>query len=499
MESNIVIAPVLINLLTAVLLLFLWQKSRMQRWLSLAGNTVMLLFAIYLLQRVAHGEILVMQGGKWAAPYGITFVVDAFSALMILLTSISGLAVGMYSTVSIKSKRVAFGFYPLLQFLLMGLCGSFIAGDIFNLYVWFEVILISSFVLITLGGEREQLAGAMKYVTLNLLASVIFLTAIAVLYGALGSLNLADLAIKVRETENISLINTIAVLFLVSFGLKAAIFPLYFWLPDSYHTPPIAISAIFGGLLTKVGVYAFIRVFSLLFISDIFIRDLLLVLSTATMIVGALGAINAKNVRIIFSFLIISHIGFMLGGLALFSKVALTGAIMYMTHDILAKTNVFLIIGILYKIKGNYHLDYLGGIMKDYPKLTTLFSITLFAIVGTPPLSGFWPKLALLKASFAAEQIMLLAGIILASFLTLWAVVRFWSGVFWTDGVNEDASLNIFGQLRFRRKLGLLGGVVLLTLCILLLSFFWPFVMRYCELIAQQLMDPKDYINSVLK
>jgi multicomponent Na+:H+ antiporter subunit D len=500
MQSNIVLLPVLINLITAIVLLFAWPFPRMQRWIGFAGTLLFFICSVYLVSQVAGGEIYVSQGGNWAAPYGITFVLDPFSALMIFLTAVCGLAVGAYASVSIKSKRVSFGFYPLLQFLLMALSGTFVAGDIFNMYVWFEVILITSFVLITLGGESAQLSGAMKYVTINLLASVIFLTGIAILYGVLGSLNLADLSLKIAELEDKTIIHLTAVLFLVAFGIKSAMFPLYFWLPDSYHTPPAAISALFGGLLTKVGVYAFLRVFGLLFIEDEFIRQLILILAVITMVIGALGAINARNMRLIFSYLIISHIGIMLSGLGVFTTVALAGAVFYMAHDIIAKTNVFFISGLVYKMRGTYHIDKTGGIYEQYPYLSILFAIAMFAVVGTPPLSGFWPKILLLKAGAQTGDYLMLFGIIIASFLTLWAIVRLWSNLFWSPCEKEtQMKTSEYERLLPRRRYVLIGSVSVLLVATLTFSFLWPALMPYFETIADQLINHDAYINAVMQ
>lgn len=500
MNSNLIILPIIIPLITAVLQMFLWFRIREQRWIGLVGHSVSLVFALLMLTHVQDGSILTMQAGNWPAPYGIVFVVDAFSALMVLLTSISGIAVGIYSSIAIKSDRAAFGFFPLLQFLLMGLYGSFIAGDIFNLYVWFEVIIIASFVLITLGGEKAQLAGAMKYVTLNLLASVIFLTGIAVLYGVMGTLNLADLAQKIALSDQQHLINTIAVLFLVAFGIKSAVFPMYFWLPDAYHTPPAAISAIFGGLLTKVGVYAFIRIFSLLFINDTFIQDLLVVLAVCTMIVGALGAINARNIRIIFSYLIISHIGYMISGLGVFTVAALAGTLFYLIHDIIVKTNVFLISGLLQKIRGSYHIDKMGGLYNSYPVLSLLIALAFLSLVGTPPLSGFWPKVLLVKGAYQAGQYWVVGGILTASFLTLWAIVRIWSKAFWTPAaVPDKLPGDIYRRLPFLRRAGLISPIVGLLGISLFLGFAWKPIADLCWMIATQLKDPSLYIQTVLQ
>lgn len=500
-NTQFILLPILLPLLSAVILMFLWSNPKLQRRLSVGLHALQLVAAIWLFTQVYEGQVLVLQAGNWMAPYGITFVADAFSGLMVLLTALSGMSVGIFSGASIKSARGAFGFFPLVQFLIMGLNGSFLAGDIFNLYVWFEVIIISSFVLITLGGEKAQLEGALKYVTLNLLASVIFLTAIAILYGILGSLNLADLAVKVRTGNQQGLVTSTALFFLVAFGIKSAIFPLYFWLPASYHTPPAAVSALFGGLLTKVGVYAMIRVFSLLFIQDPFIQELLMWMAVATMISGALGAIVSANLRKIFSYLIISHIGFMIGGFALFTQLSVAGAILYMTHDIIAKTNIFLMGGVILKLKGSFRLERLAGLYNQYPYFSILFALALFSLVGTPPLSGFWPKVWLLQGAWDSRELILMGAIILASFLTLWAAVRIWAVAFWQKIPEKPfpkAPQNQIAMASQKNQRAIFIAVGLLLLVSLYLGFAVKPVAELAMRIASQLIDPQVYIDAVL-
>jgi len=251
--------PIFIPFVTAVAALIWRGHPKVQRILGVAGAAALFLAALVLLQVVRQDGIQVVQLGNWPAPFGISIVIDIFSALMILITGLMGLVVAIYSLGTIDRPRENFGYYPFYFFLLMGVCGTFSTGDIFNLYVWFEVMLLSSFVLLTLGGERAQIEGAIKYVTLNLLSSAIFLTGVGILYAVAGTLNMADLAVQLKTEVPLGLVTTVAMLFLVAFGIKAAIFPLFFWLPASYHTPPVPVTAIFSGLLTKVGVYSMIR------------------------------------------------------------------------------------------------------------------------------------------------------------------------------------------------------------------------------------------------
>src|SRR5690606_23084393 len=218
-----------------------------------------LIVSVLLFVEVWNNGILTMQSGNWPAPFGITFVADVFSTTMVLFSSISALAVCLYSFKGVNKSRMKYGYFPITHFLFMGLNGAFLTGDIFNLYAWFEVIIISSFVLMTLGGRKAQLEGAVKYMAMNILASTFFLTGIGILYGITGSLNMADLSIKIQQVQNQRLVGITACFFIIGFGIKSAVFPLYYWLPSSYHTPPSAVAATFGGLLTKVGIYAMIR------------------------------------------------------------------------------------------------------------------------------------------------------------------------------------------------------------------------------------------------
>ena len=297
MITNFILAPILMHLFTAILLLFTLKHIRLQKIISIVGNFVAFLLCIRLFYATDKYNYLIVQVGDWQAPFGIIFVSDTLSSIMTLLTALVSLTVGIYSTATINTSRIRFGYFMNFHFLVMGLLGVFLTGDIFNLYVWFEIVIISSFVLLTLGGKKMQMEGAIKYVSINMLASTIFLTAIGILYGITGTLNMADLAIKINQVENEGLVSVTALLFLAGFGIKSAIFPMYFWLPSSYHTPPSAIAAIFGGLLTKMGVYALIRTFTLIFQPDDFIKTVFIVLAIMTLVTGGLGTINKKSVR----------------------------------------------------------------------------------------------------------------------------------------------------------------------------------------------------------
>jgi multicomponent Na+:H+ antiporter subunit D len=499
MTDNNIVLPVITHLFTAVVLIFFWKRTRINRIISVVANSILVISSFLLFTRTWNAGVFTMQAGNWPAPFGITFVADVFSSTMVLLTSLSGMAVSMYSAVGVSKARMKFGYFPMLHFLLMGLNGAFLTGDIFNLYVWFEIIIISSFVLMTLGGRKPQIEGGIKYVAANLMASVIFLTGIAILYGLTGSLNMADLSRKVALVPNRHLINITALLFLVGFGIKSAVFPLFLWLPSSYHTPPSAIAAIFGGLLTKVGVYALLRVFTLIFVPDDFIAFTLMTVATATLLTGAFGAIIQKDIRRILSYLIVCHVGYMIAGLGLFSEIALTGSLFYLFHDIMVKTNLFLVSGLIYKIKGTIKLEQAGSLYAAYPKLSLLMALVLFSMVGVPPLSGFWPKIYLFQAAFAAQSYIVIGAIIVASFFTLYITAKLWAEVFWKDAPTGVARHNdLYNRMNHYGKALLVTPVVLLAIVTLYIGLGAENIAKVSVHIAQELMDPSPYINAVL-
>lgn len=496
--NMLLVLPIAVPFVTAVMLLLTLRRSAWQRGLSLAGSTALLIVAAALLYRVWEGEIVTMQLAGLRAPFGITFVADLLSAVMVALTALIGCAAVVYSFADTDSSRERHGHYPLVQFLLMGVCGSFLTGDVFNLYVWFEVMLIASFVLMCLGGERAQLEGSIKYVTLNLLSSAIFLAAVGIAYGLVGTLNMADLARQLQSSSRTAVVNTLAVLFLIAFGIKAAVFPLFFWLPASYHTPPVAVSALFAGLLTKVGVYALIRFFTLLFTHDTpFTHNLILIIAGLTMITGVLGAAAQIEFRRILSFHIVSQIGFMVLGLGLFTPLALTGSIFYIIHHIIVKTNLFLISGVVASRMGSFQLASLGGLYARAPMLSILFLIPALSLSGIPPLSGFWAKFMLVKAGLEIGQFLIVAVALVVGLLTLFSMTKIWNEAFWkapNDGKLDHKELPIDAG----RNWELLAPIVVLSGLTLLLGLAGEPVYAMAARAANQLLDSSQYMRAVL-
>lgn len=494
--SWLLVNPILIPLLTAVLA-YMFRFNPAGRWISVAGTVALLLASVLMMAEVLEHGVIAAQMSNWQAPFGITLVADYLGAVMVVITAITGLATVIYSLAEIPERLERLGFHALLQVLMAAVCGAFLTGDLFNLYVWFEVMLISSFGLLVLGGSKEQLDGGIKYVTLNLVSTIMFLSGIGLLYGVTGTLNMADLHLAVREVENQGLLTTIAVMFLVAFGVKAALFPLFFWLPASYHTPPVAVSAIFAGLLTKVGVYAMIRTFTLIFDHDVgYTHQIMLWLAVLTMVTGVLGAAAMNDFRRILSFHIISQIGYMILGLALFTPLGLVGAVFYLVHHIIVKANLFFVAGVAKRIAGSTDLARIGGLYAHAPLLAFLFLIPAFSLAGFPPLSGFWAKYVLVKAALDL-QMWFVAGVSLAvGLLTIYSMTKIWGAAFWP--AHPEGKKPRLGDVPVGERLALMLPIIGLALLTCIIGLFpEPFV-QFAETSAAQLLDSTDYVTTVL-
>ncbi|RJP24195.1 MAG: Na+/H+ antiporter subunit D [Candidatus Abyssobacteria bacterium SURF_5] len=491
------IAPLLIPFVTAIVLLLFWARRRLQRIVNVIGATALFGSSILLLLVVRKDGIQAVQMGGWPAPFGITLVADLFASIMVVMAGLIGFSVAIYSLSLMDQPRESFGYYPLLHVLLMGVCGSFLTGDMFNMYVWFEVMLISSFVLMELGGERAQLEGALKYVTLNLMSSALFLSGVGILYGMAGTLNMADLARQLPTVTSPGLITTVAMLFLLAFGIKAAIFPLFFWLPASYHTPPPAVSALFAGLLTKVGVYALVRVFTLLFVQEVGVTHrLILIISGLTMASGVLGAVAHNEFRRILSFHIVSQIGYMIMGLGLFTHLGLTGSVFYIFHHIVVKTNLFLVSGVVHRMRGTYDLKSLGSLSRISPGLSALFLIPAFSLAGAPPLSGFWAKLILLQAGVETEDYAIVVVALAVGFLTLYSMTKIWNEAFWK---SEPQPQQASQPLRPASIFVMYSPIILLALITILIGLATQPFLALSSRAAEQLLDSSGYIEAVLR
>lgn len=493
--NALLVLPLMIPLFSGALGILARKNIIAQRWIALIGGAAHLLIGVIIMSQVLDLGYMTIQLGGWQAPYGITLVVDLLAAIMILFTGISGFTVLLYSVLSCDARKQSPAFYPLIHFLLMGVSGAFLTGDIFNLYVCFEIMLLSSFVLLTLEGRAEQIEGAVKYVVLNLLSSAIFLSGLGLLYAKAGTLNMADISLisqHIASNDEAGPMRLAGLLFTVAFAVKAGMFPFFFWLPASYHTPSIPVSALFAGLLTKVGVYALIRLHTLIMPGDVLGHELLLILGVATMLIGVLGAASQMHIRRILSFHIISQIGYMVIGIAIETPLALASAIFFMGHNMIAKGNLFLVGGIASDMMGSEDLHKTGGLWVAWPQLGILYLISALALAGLPPLSGFVAKLSIVWATVEAGLWGVMAAAIFTGAFTLYSMMKIWIEVFWKDHPDQTRDLSLGKDSKH------LIPVALLALIIVFLGVGGGPLFDICLHAGEQLTNPAGYIQAVM-
>lgn len=495
MSSIIVVAPVVWPLLMAAMLLALWRHPRWQRIASVVGSAMHVTLAAGLFVRVLDGT-LVTWLGEWAPPFGIVFVADRLGALLTLVTAFIGLMTTLYALSGIDSRREGFGFHALVHTLLAGVCGSFLTGDFFNLYVWFEVMLMASFVLLALGGEKRQMKAALRYVAMNLIASMTFLIALGLLYGLTGTLNMADVSSRLGQAGQPGLAGAVCALLMLAFSIKAAAFPVFGWLPASYPAPPSVVSALFAGLLTKVGVYALLRSTTLVFEDAApYLLPIMLWVGIATVAAGALGAISRESVRPMLSYLIVSKIGVMLVGVAINTPLAHAAVVFYLVHDMVVKTALFMLAGIMRRMNHTEKLSDMGGLYARSPLLAALFLAGAMAIAGLPPLSGFWAKLFVLRGALDAQEHLAVGFVLASSLLALASMVRLWNEAFWKDSPNPPSLPDpAIGRQRWRYlPTGILIGASLA------LGIFAGPAYEIAKGTALQLVDPEGYWSATMQ
>ncbi|MBX0327473.1 short chain dehydrogenase [Oscillochloris sp. ZM17-4] len=440
--ANHLFLPFIVPIFGAALAVLLGQRRPLARAAVLASVLFNVGYGGWLLWLVISGGRLVAQASGWPAPFGISLVADALGATMLLVAALLMLGTLLYGRASTGPIYDSPFYEPLLLLLLLGVSGAFLTGDLFNLYVWFEVLLMASFGLITLGGTRAQLVGGLKYVVLNLFGSTAFLIGCGLIYGLAGTLNMAHLGERMAALRQPGLSTAIAGLFLFAFGSKAAIAPLFFWLPDSYHTPPPAVTAIFSGLMTKVGVYALYRVFGIVLPGELaLIAPLILALAGVTMVVGVIGAMAQMNIRRILSFHIVSQIGYSIMGLGLASAAGLAAGLLFTTHVMIVKAALFFLGGAVEQVAGTGDLKKLGGMARREPALATFWFLGILSLAGIPPMSGFFGKLALLQAGVAQGQLLITGVAAGVSLLTFFSMLKIWNEVFWKKSYEDMSKL----------------------------------------------------------
>lgn len=444
-------APLAVALpfLGAALAFVLIRHPKSQRRVSIGTLALTLALEVTVLAAVWNSGPVAINLGGWAPPFGIVMVADQFSSLLLVISSAVSLAVLIYASGQGAADGEEGGplsvFHPTYLILVAGVSNAFLAGDLFNLYVGFEILLTASYVLMTLGGTGERIRAGVTYVVVSVVSSLLFLIAIAMIYGATGTVTMADLATKLGQIDP-GTQHLLHVLLLIAFGIKAAVFPLSFWLPDSYPTAPAPVTAVFAGLLTKVGVYAIIRTETLLFPSHHF-NEVLMWVALLTMIVGIFGAVAQTDIKRMLSFTLVSHIGYMIFGIGLSSILGLGATIFYVIHHITVQTSLFMVTGLIERRGGTSAINRLGGLAKLSPILAVLYFIPAMNLAGIPPFSGFLGKLGLLQAGVQNGTwlaYVLVIGGVAASLLTLLAMARVWNRAFLrstSDAENPDPVL----------------------------------------------------------
>lgn len=504
---------VMLPVLGAAVTFMLVRRPRAQITVTVSALVLTLVLDALLLAAVWDTGVAAVHLGGWPAPLGISLVVDRLSALMLVVSALITLAVLLYASAQGLINRDEGGpvsiFHPTFLILVAGVSNAFLAGDLFNLYVGFEILLTSSYVLLTMGGTAQRIRAGVTYVVVSVLSSVVFLIAIAMIYAATGTVNMADLAVKLGDLP-VGTQMQLHLMLLVAFGIKAAVFPLSFWLPDSYPTASAPVTAVFAGLLTKVGVYAMIRTETLLFPGE-HVNALLLVVAALTMVVGILGALAQTDIKRILSFILVSHIGYMIFGLGLATEAGLAATVYYVAHHITVQTALFLVTGLIENRAGTANIDRLGSLAKVSPFVSVLFLVPALNLGGIPPFSGFLGKVGLLRGGVeqATPLAYTLVGVsLLVSLLTLLVVVRVWTRAFWRrveDVEHPPAQLVAAYEravARGERPRPLEPGLVLPTTALVGLTLVFTVaagpLFALADEAATDMLDRSPYIAAVL-
>jgi multicomponent Na+:H+ antiporter subunit D len=498
---NALVLPLLIPFGTALALALLRGHHAAERAVALASTAGLTVFAAWLLATVDAEGPAAMYFGGWAAPFGVVFVAARRSALFLLVSQLVATVVLTYSLFTLDRHRQDHFFHPLFQFVLLGVNWSFLSGDLFNLFVAFEVMLIGAYGAMSVGGGKAQVRETMKYLAMNSIGSTCFLVGIGIVYAITGTLNMADLAVRSAELEGTAAaVLTAGSMFLLAvFAMKAAAFPLMFWLPDSYPVIPPGVIGYFGGLLTKVGIYSLLRMFVLVLRQPghEFALDVLLFLSGFTMFFGVLGAMCQWEIRRLLSWHIVSQVGYMIMGIGMattgrVAELALAGTILHVVHNMIVKSSLFLVGGIAERVAGSQSLKKLGGLLDLSPVLAGLFLVAALSLAGLPPFSGFVSKVALLQAALVGEHWVVATVSVVTSFFTLYSMSKIWTYGFWGSAPDRLQDAPAAGQG------GLLAPVAILAVLSIGIGLAAGPALRLATDAARDLRDPTAYVAAVL-
>jgi multicomponent Na+:H+ antiporter subunit D len=489
--NSFVALPILIPLVAAALMLIV-RGLVAQRFISFVALLSSLATATAVLVEVWRtSDVVVSRLGGWPGSFAITLVSDGLSSVLVVVALVVTTSVLLFAVGQQTSDEHSPYYHPVYMALAAGISQAFLAGDLFNLFVAFEVLLMASYVLLTLEGNKEQIRSGTTYVVLNIIESVVLVMAVGLIFAATGTVNFAELPERIAALPD-GVRMGLHLLLLIAFGIKAAVFPLFSWLPDSYPTAPSSASAVFAGLLTKVGVYCLIRVQTMLFPGEL--SNLVMIVGVATMAIGVLGAISQHDMKRILSFHIISQIGYMVFGLGIGGAAAIAATIFYLIHHIPVKTSLFLVEGIIERNTGSSSLNDVSGLARKSPFLAVLFLIPAMSLAGFPPLSGFLAKFAIVRGGLSAEQYVGVGVAIVVSLLTLVSMVKIWVGAFWGE-VAPTSLINSVGLLRQHRSMAT-ATTVLVCLTLVIAGAAGP-LYEFATRATEQLLDVERYISAV--
>ncbi|REH85807.1 Na+/H+ antiporter subunit D [Staphylococcus felis] len=491
MNSNLLAVPLLLPLVGALIMVMLNKQVRLSRNIALcvlmSSFTISLLMLIY----VVKNRPIILNFGGWEAPFGIQYVGDALSLLLVTTTFFVVFMIVLFGFG--RGERRANRYYLLsfILFLTTGVIGSFLTADLFNLYVMFEIMLLASFVLVTLGQSVEQLRASIIYVVLNIVASWVFLVGIAMLYRRIGSLNFSHIAMRIHEMDDPTAIHMIATSFVVAFGAKASLV-LFMWLPKAYAVLNTELAALFASLMTKVGAYALIRFFTLIFNqSGMVIEPLLVVMSCITMMIGAIGTISFRDIKKIAAYQVILSIGFIIFGLSTNTLNGVNGAIFYLFNDMIVKALLFFVIGIIVYITGYRNYRQLKGLAKREPWLGVAFIVVTLAIGGVPPLSGFPGKLLIFLGALEHQHYIGLTLMILTSLIAMYSLFRVFFYMYAGDSLC-GAEISYQSVKPVRKHV-----VMLMSIVVLVIGLATPIIINATNLAAKMNLDAETYVKSV--
>jgi multicomponent K+:H+ antiporter subunit D len=498
LHMHLPILLVLLPLAAGILLLLLQGKAiTLQRSINLAATLVLAGLSWVALEHAANGAPQVYLLGNWLAPFGIVLVLDMLAAWMLVATALLALFALSYACLGTDQKGRSF--HVLFQLQLFGLNGAFLTGDLFNLFVFFEILLLASYGLLLHGGGRDRVRGGLHFVIINLVGSTLFLFAVGTLYGVLGTLNMADLALKISHTpsENLVLVQSASLLLLIVFALKAALLPLYLWLPAAYGTTSAPVAALFA-IMTKVGLYSILRVFGL-FSHDAhsplhgWLFDALIPVSLATLLLATLGALASTRLRQQIAYLVIASAGMLLLSFSLDTVPARAAGLYYLWQSSFATAAAFLLADLIRNARGD-HADRFepGPILQRGVLLGSLFFVVAIALVGLPPLAGFLAKFMLLQAATEHSQVVWIWSIVLLSgVIALIALARSGSLLFYRAEGSVRGEHTTASSSHLTPIIGLLSLIVFMVIAANPLS-------EYALATAKQIDDPAQYQNAVL-